>query len=90
MPSNQHRHRERDARQNLSTERFTVLDARRRYPHLGDSVRLGTSGRLRLACCDCDLVHDITATKVGDRIVLTILRNDSETTRLRSLHDERR
>jgi hypothetical protein len=67
-----------------------ALDARRDYPRLGDSVRLGASGRMRLACCDCNLVHDIVATKVGDRIVLTILRNDSETERLRSLHDERR
>jgi hypothetical protein len=71
-------------------QRHDALDPKRDYPMLGDSVRLGASGRMRLACCDCNLVHDITATKVGDRIVLTILRNDGETDRLRALHDERR
>jgi hypothetical protein len=73
-----------------STAPVRALDARRDYPHLGDSVRLGASGRMRLACCDCNLVHDITATVVVGRVILEILRNDSETERLRSLHDERR
>lgn len=47
---------------------------------------------LRLACCDCSLVHDISVKipKTGRKIILTINRNNKATAKLRKNANKRR
>lgn len=40
---------------------------------------------LRIACCDCGLVHDITLTIVGDNLIsFKLERNEEETEKIRN------
>lgn len=40
---------------------------------------------LRLACCDCDLVHDIGFRIDGDKISINLKANNDETKKLRKI-----
>jgi hypothetical protein len=52
----------------------------------GDTVVLPQDRPYRMACCGCDLVHDLHASITDDGdIALQVFRNDRETERLRQL-----